>query len=97
MSSKLPSLFRLPGYNVFEYRPRYYDENKERRKKRKINFKRTVFETDSPIKDSFVRERMDATRKSIMLSRIIRIVLVLLFCILCYYLALALGLLWKMA
>ena len=33
MSFRLPSLVKLPGHKVFEYKPRYYDEAKEERER----------------------------------------------------------------
>mgnify|MGYP006416043349 CR=1 FL=1 len=33
MASRLPTMFKLPGYTIFEYRPRYYDEKKTAEKK----------------------------------------------------------------
>jgi hypothetical protein len=99
MASRLPTMFKLPGYNVFEYRPRYYDEKKERREnaEKRIRIKNRAFERDSILVDNFKREKVDIRRKSIMTSNIIRIVIIVLFCALCYYLAVAFGLLWKSA
>lgn len=33
MSFRLPSLVKLPGHKVFDYKPRYYDEDKEERER----------------------------------------------------------------
>ncbi|NNM15794.1 MAG: hypothetical protein HKO56_03970, partial [Bacteroidia bacterium] len=32
MSFKLPSLVKLPGHKIFNYKPRYYDQEEEERK-----------------------------------------------------------------
>ncbi|MFC2114676.1 hypothetical protein ACFLRI_04945 [Bacteroidota bacterium] len=98
MASRLPTLFKLPGYTIFEYRPRFYnaDKDKMEERKRKLKFKEHAFQRDSALVGQFKRERVDIRRKSILISNIIRIVLIILFCALCYYLAVSLGLLWKM-
>ncbi|MBC8344594.1 MAG: hypothetical protein ISR55_04850 [Bacteroidetes bacterium] len=99
MVSRLPTFFKLPGYNVFEYRPRYFDEKKDRREKaeRSIKIKKRAFERDSILVDNFRRDKADIRKKSILLSNIIRIIIVILFCGICYYLAQAFGLLWNTA
>jgi len=38
----LPSFFRTPEHRSFEFRPRYYDENKEKREERERNIKRDL-------------------------------------------------------
>ena len=98
MASRLPSLFKLPGYNTFEYRPRFYNEKKDsqQERKHKLKMKEHAFQRDSSLVGQFKRERVDIRRKSVMISTIIRFALIILFCALCYYLAVSLGLLWKM-
>ncbi len=95
MASRLPTMFKLPGYTVFEYRPRYYDEKKDRREKtrRSIKIKERAFERDSILVDNFRKEKVDIRKKSILLSNIIRTVIVVLFCAICYFIARAFGLL----
>ncbi|MBT3302742.1 MAG: hypothetical protein HOD63_03495 [Bacteroidetes bacterium] len=95
MASRLPTMFKLPGYTIFEYRPRYYDEKKDRREKtrRSIKIRERAFERDSILVDNFRKEKVDIRKKSILLSNIIRTVIVVLFCAICYFIARAFGLL----
>ena len=93
MASRLPTMFKLPGYTIFEYRPRYYDEKKDRREKtrRSIKIRERAFERDSILVDNFRKEKVDIRKKSILLSNIIRTVIVVLFCAICYFIARAFG------
>lgn len=40
---RLPTIFRLPGYQVFNYKPRYYDKQKE---DLKLRVKQAIREID---------------------------------------------------
>jgi hypothetical protein len=40
---RLPTIFRLPGYQVFNYKPRYYDKQKE---ELKLKLKQAIQEID---------------------------------------------------
>ncbi|HXK81962.1 MAG TPA: hypothetical protein PLO05_07385 [Bacteroidales bacterium] len=54
-------LFKIPGYNVFNYQPRYYDPEKEKRDKRRRELRIEkgkspdidIPEIESPIRGSF--------------------------------------------
>jgi len=85
------NFFRLPQYNVFDYKPRFYDPEKERRKEllnelRKSQGKRLIGEEDgeykpgSTIKGSF-KSKMTRTSFSAKNSifRVVVIAAILMF------------------
>ncbi len=80
MSAKLLSFIKLPGYNQFDYKPRHYDPNKERREKgrRKIKFKTSHFESDSPIVNQFRKHKHYSRQKVRMTSLLIRVIIIVL-------------------
>ena len=39
---KLPRLFRMPEHYIFDYKPLYYDERKEKREKREQTIKNEI-------------------------------------------------------
>jgi len=98
MQPKLPSLFRLPSYSQFEYRPRHYTERLGEKDKgdKRIKFNRSSFNRNPNILGQLRRQHTDSTQKSTLISSLIRIALILLFVAVCYYLAVSMGLLWKM-
>ena len=88
MASKLPSFIRLPGHNKFEYKPRYYDPNEERREatRKRISFRKRHFQSDSPISDQFKREKVDIRKRYALVTILIRVVIVILLVAMVYLL-----------
>ncbi len=64
--SKLPSFINLPAHNKFDYKPLYYDPEKERRRKfteKRLSFKQgSAQEKSSRISGQF-RERLQQQHK----------------------------------
>ena len=92
---KIRPFFKLPGYIQFEYRPRYYDEEKERKelRKKQMAMKRRVFEKNPNIEGEIKNERKTADEKVSRYTRLIRIAIVALLILIAYYLAKMIGLL----
>lgn len=74
------NMFKLPGYNVFTYNPRYYDADKDRREKRRRELRMDAGkepfgdnEPGSKIKGSFnyIIERRKSQQKTSRLRFII--------------------------
>jgi hypothetical protein len=78
-------LFKIPSYNVFNYQPRYYDPEKDKREKRRreLRIERgktpdiDVPESDSPIRGSLTY-RITRKQKRVNSSRV-RFFLILAF------------------
>lgn len=61
---KVPSIFRLPKYQRFEIRPRYYDPVKEDIDKRTSRIRQQINNEKSGIKTESIRDAYEARRNS---------------------------------
>ena len=96
MTPKLPTFFKLPSYNEFNYIPRYYDKEKADReaRRKKLKFRSKLQATNPEITDQIHRSKLDSARGMRMISTLIRIALIVLFVIVALLIARSFGLLW---
>jgi hypothetical protein len=96
MASRLPSFIKLPGHNVFEYKPRYYKEGLQKDSER-ISFRKKDFQEESKIYSAFHREKADIRRKYALFSRLIRIAIIILLVVIAYLIAKGMGIIWELS
>lgn len=93
MSAKLPTFFKLPAHNRFNYIPRFYDEESEKKEanRRKLRYHAMIKANNENISDRIFRAKSSESDKSRRLSLIIRLALIILFSLVVYMIARYLG------
>ncbi len=85
------AFFRLPGHYVFDYKPLYYDPEKEKRQKRIQRIKKELgieTEIEENYKPDISFRRTSITRKRRERSALTRFIIILAFLALMFYILL---------
>jgi hypothetical protein len=76
---KIPSFIKLPNYKKFEYRPRYYNEAKEKMEKRYKKFEKEKDTDESSLFREKIREKWSRGSYSSGVKNYNRRILIILF------------------